>query len=61
MDGRPVICKTGDVFKATGNARTIASYLRGMQLFTGNDSKRTSGSLGIAFFLKGGTALNADW
>jgi hypothetical protein len=51
MDGRPVICKTGDVFKATGSASTIAAYLRGTQLFTVKDNKRTSGSPGIAFSL----------
>ena len=52
MSGRPVICKTGDVFKATVSASTIAAYLRGAQLFTGNDSKRTSGSPGIASSLR---------
>jgi hypothetical protein len=52
MDCRPVICKTGDVFKATGSARTIAAYLRGTQLFTGNNNMRMGGSPGIAFSLK---------
>jgi hypothetical protein len=44
--------KTGDIFKATMRARTIADYLRGTQLPTGNDSKPTSGSPGIASSLR---------
>jgi hypothetical protein len=52
MDGGLVIAKTGDIFKATMRASTIAAHLNGTQLFTVNDSKRTSGSPGIAFSLQ---------
>jgi hypothetical protein len=42
MAGRS-FAKTGDIFKATMKASTIAAYLKGTQLFTVNDSKHTSG------------------
>jgi hypothetical protein len=51
----------GDKVKATIVGSTITAYVNGVQVARGDDSTFTTGSPGIGFFHRGGTAVNGDF